>query len=355
MEKGLLAIIVPSYNSGDYLESFLDSLLKQTYQKWQAFIIDDGSADNSMQILCKYSRVDSRILYLQRSRLPKGAQTCRNIGLEMAYKCAEYICFFDSDDILAPYCLEQRVQYMIQHPNLDFAIFPAKEFGGKNIYDRNYHLWGIQMFHEDIISSFLWGPLPFVVWNNIYRMESLKQKKINWDERLLSKQDSDFNIQTLLKGLSYNFAKPSKVDYFYRVCKNSNSIARNIHREEHFSSHIYLLNKIKKRVIQLKKHYYGKHYCSYVLQFTSMFIESDKMTYFNKASLMCKDISFWFYIRLMLLKYLYIISNKRINKGWIECVLFPINHFRNKKREQYRLSIGRELYDKIKRNESIDI
>lgn len=351
METGLLVAIAPSYDNCKYLGNFLDSLLKQTYKNWKAVIVDDGSTDDSIILLENYSQKDRRIVYQKRGRQPKGAQTCRNIGLEIA-KDAEFVCFFDSDDVLAPYCFEQRVRYMKQNPHLDFAIFPAKEFAGNYILDENYHLWGIKMFNESDLQTFLLGPLPFVVWNNIYRRESLVKHKLFWDEEILSKQDSDYNMQALFKGLMYEYASPSKVDYFYRVNIDLKSIARNIHKESHFNSHLHLLSKVKEGI----SHYgdtFNKQYCAYLLYYANLFLNTKNAKYINSILTICKHISFVFFIRLYLYKKLFCRGNNQKINGWIEALLFPIIHFRNKKRELFRVQIGKMLYTKILDKESI--
>ena len=115
-----IAIVIPCWNCEKEITELLDSIILQTYEDWQVICVDDQSTDKTLKVLKEYSKNDNRINYLVRSRLPKGAQTCRNIGLEYS-KDSKYICFFDSDDIIAPYCLEQRIRYMEQHPDLDFA------------------------------------------------------------------------------------------------------------------------------------------------------------------------------------------------------------------------------------------
>ena len=99
----------------------------QTFIDWQAFIVDDGSEDQSEETIKSFEKADPRIHYVKRGTEPKGAQTCRNIGLRLAAD-SKYILFFDADDVFAPFCSQQRVHYMENHPDLDFAVFPARSF-----------------------------------------------------------------------------------------------------------------------------------------------------------------------------------------------------------------------------------
>lgn len=258
MEKGKVSLIAPSYNCQDYLPDFLESVLAQTYSHWELIVVDDGSNDNTIDILKKYCDKDSRIKYFKRNRLPKGAPTCRNIGFEKTGD-TEFTCFIDSDDLLAPYCLEQRVKFLSHHPELDFATFPAKTFN-TIVNDDNKVFHGVRFFSEDHLDGFFYYPLPFIVWNNIYRKASLIKYNINWDENMLSKQDADYNIVSLMKGLQGVFAdeKSIFVDYYYRKPpQNGNkSISSKIYTKDHLESHMYFLHKL---MSLMKEDKYSKH------------------------------------------------------------------------------------------------
>src|SRR4051812_28957052 len=98
------------------------SIFAQTYPNWEWMIVDDGSTDNSWEVLQGFAANDSRVRIFQRDREPKGACTCRNIAVEKA--TGDYVIFLDTDDLLATFCLEQRVKAMDEHPDCDFVIFP---------------------------------------------------------------------------------------------------------------------------------------------------------------------------------------------------------------------------------------
>ncbi len=235
-----LSIIVPCYNAARFLSEFMDCLIKQTFKNWNAYIIDDGSTDESIEIINKYNKIDDRIILVNRKRLPKGSQTCRNIGIEMA-KDSKYIIFFDADDIVAPYCLEQRVKFMESNQDLDFAVFPAKMFYNK-LFD-DFAIFGVKDNESSDISRLLRRQLPYVVWTNIYKYSSIKKYNHYWDENILSLQDTDYNIQAIVKNMKYAYAVNSPIDYFWRG-QSGNNISNKIHSNPHIDSHIYLINKI---------------------------------------------------------------------------------------------------------------
>lgn len=87
-------MIIPIYNTGKYLPKCLDSILNQTFNQIEILCIDDGSTDNSLQILEEYSNKDSRIKIFSNNH--NGAGAARNTGLDNAK--GKYISFIDSDD-----------------------------------------------------------------------------------------------------------------------------------------------------------------------------------------------------------------------------------------------------------------
>ena len=94
MEKDLISIIVPVYNTEQYLNQCLDSLLNQTYKNIEIIIIDDGSTDNSKEVLCEYEKKDLRIKIISQEN--QGLSKTRNVGF--LESTGEYVMFLDSDD-----------------------------------------------------------------------------------------------------------------------------------------------------------------------------------------------------------------------------------------------------------------
>ena len=102
LEKELISVIIPLYNADAYLSRCLDSVLNNTYQSLQIICIDDGSTDNSRQILEYYCRNDPRILVVHTDN--HGVSMARNEGLKRA--AGQWISFIDSDDWIHPHFFE---------------------------------------------------------------------------------------------------------------------------------------------------------------------------------------------------------------------------------------------------------
>ena len=123
----MISIVIPVFNQPEYVRSMIDSIINQSYKDWELLLIDDGSDEATISILKEFAVVDDRISLFQRPKYaPKGAQTCRNIGLSKAK--GEYIIFYDSDDILYQDALQQRIKFMQDNLDIDFAVFPFSAF-----------------------------------------------------------------------------------------------------------------------------------------------------------------------------------------------------------------------------------
>ena len=106
-EKGLVSIIMPSYNTALYIKKSIESVLAQTYTNWELIIVDDCSTDNTDEVLSEIH--DDRIKYFKNEK-NSGAAVSRNKALREAR--GQWIAFLDSDDLWMPGKLEKQIQFM---------------------------------------------------------------------------------------------------------------------------------------------------------------------------------------------------------------------------------------------------
>ncbi|MBP3817233.1 MAG: glycosyltransferase family 2 protein [Butyrivibrio sp.] len=106
MKKGLVSIITPCYNGEKYISQTIESVLAQTYTEWEMIIIDDGSKDNSAEIIKSYNVPKIQYVYQNNA----GSAAARNNGIRRAQ--GQYIALLDSDDIWLPNFLECQIKYM---------------------------------------------------------------------------------------------------------------------------------------------------------------------------------------------------------------------------------------------------
>jgi glycosyltransferase involved in cell wall biosynthesis len=108
----LVSIISPCYNSSKFISHAIESVLEQTYKNWELIIVDDGSTDNSIEIIKKYEHMDKRIKLIEFGK-NSGPALARNRAINEAK--GRYIAFLDSDDIWLPQKLEKQIAFMIEN------------------------------------------------------------------------------------------------------------------------------------------------------------------------------------------------------------------------------------------------
>jgi len=136
VNSSMVSIIMATYNRAHFIEETLNSILSQSYDNWECLIIDDGSTDNTKEILQLYLHKDSRFKYHERTeKHKKGLSGCRNQGLESAK--GDYIIFFDDDDIVHPQNLEVCV-YEFSNKDIYYCCYGRNTFIGDFHYNFNY-------------------------------------------------------------------------------------------------------------------------------------------------------------------------------------------------------------------------
>lgn len=125
----IVSVIVPIYNVEEYLTRALDSLLAQSFQDWEAILVNDGSTDFSGAIADEYARNDSRFIVIHQKN--NGVSFARNQGLNVA--SGDYICFLDADDFYHSQALELCTD-LAKKENADLVAFT---------YNRRYRVSNI--------------------------------------------------------------------------------------------------------------------------------------------------------------------------------------------------------------------
>lgn len=119
-----VAVLIAAYNAGKYLNTCLDSLLAQTMTDFEAICVDDGSTDNTCQILQKYADKDDRVRVV-RLEENGGQAAARNVALEMSD--SDYVCMLDSDDWLSDNALAKACEVLDAEPETDCVLFQVVE------------------------------------------------------------------------------------------------------------------------------------------------------------------------------------------------------------------------------------
>ena len=157
-----VSVIVPVYNTSAFLGKCLDSILNQTLHQIEVICVDDGSTDNSLEILNQYQRKDSRVQVLTQNN--QGAGSARNLGL--AHASGEYLSFLDADDFFEKDMYQ--VSYQAAHDNqADVCVFNC------NLFDNTTRkikpcTWAFRKQYFPAENPF--SPLAPNVRDNLFRM-----------------------------------------------------------------------------------------------------------------------------------------------------------------------------------------
>ena len=206
----MVSVIIPAFNRADLVSETLRSVQRQAWSHWEAVVVDDGSSEETLRRLAECEHQDPRIRVLRRDRLPKGASTCRNIGLAAAR--GEYIIFLDSDDILAPNCLEGRAAAIRENPACDFLVFQGLLFN--SVPGDSQLPWNTASGESDLC-RFLRGNFGLADHRPHLEKGGLATVK-GFDEQLACWQDVDIHLCALALGLKYLKKMETEPDYYIR-------------------------------------------------------------------------------------------------------------------------------------------
>jgi glycosyltransferase involved in cell wall biosynthesis len=208
-----VSIIIPTHNRAHLIGETLDSIIAQTYTNWECIIVDDGSTDDTQQVIQNYISKDTRFQFHKRpAEKPKGANACRNYGLDNSK--GDFIIFLDSDDVFLNTCFEKRIACFKKY-DVDIIITSMGLFTEVNnlLVDEKRLVFNANL--EKTIDEFIIGyRLPWNITRPMFK-SSLIKNNIYFDERLLRFQDIEFNIR-LLQTLKPSYLSIDYTDCYYR-------------------------------------------------------------------------------------------------------------------------------------------
>lgn len=213
LKQNLISIIIPTYNRPHLLQETLDSIIAQTYQNWECLLIDDGSLDITVKVLKNYAQKDKRFRVFERKNFikQKGANACRNIGIENA--SGEYLIFFDSDDLFLPNCLQDRINFFESNNNYDFVVFQVQTFSKKE----NYKSVFLTIEKDNYLQAFLSHNLPWQTMAPMFKTSFIKTS-LRFDLKMPRLQDPDFYTSLLLKeNINFKILSDKIADTLYRI------------------------------------------------------------------------------------------------------------------------------------------
>lgn len=194
VSDNLVSIVIPVYNRGGLIGETLDSILDQTYSNWECIIVDDGSTDNTVEVVQAYCDTDHRIklFYRPEDRL-RGGNAARNFGLENCV--GEYINWFDSDDIMMPSFMHEKLNFLLNEPKLDFVVSQSINFY-KDGSMENFHFYKNNAILELDGDNFIIEKVHWLTPDMLIRRQRLGN--VIFDDSLRSGQEFNFFIRVLV-------------------------------------------------------------------------------------------------------------------------------------------------------------
>lgn len=171
----------------------LDSVKNQPYENWECLVVDDGSVDDSKAIVESYARADARFKSFTRpDNLPKGANACRNYGVEQSD--SELLLFLDADDLLSEHCIQNRIA---AYEGEDLIIFPTGNFERNVGQATPFHAQlNPDLTAEQFRNQFLNYSIPWNVSSGLWSQTFFKEIG-GFDVNLLRFQDVDLHVRAL--------------------------------------------------------------------------------------------------------------------------------------------------------------
>ena len=231
-----LSVIVPVYNTSKYLPKCLDSIINQSLKDIEIIIVNDGSSDNSVEVIKKYqNKYKDKIVFIDKENGGQGS--ARNLGIKKAQ--GDYIGFVDSDDFIEKTMYEEMYESAIDN-NSDIVICNISDYYEKDDSKKDV-LLGLSKnpsINESIVKS-----VPSVV-NKIYRKELLKDLDIAFDESIWY-EDMPYSMQMIVNAKKISFVEKPFYNYFHRNVStmHNKNIGKNLDILKAYDFLIDYLNK----------------------------------------------------------------------------------------------------------------
>lgn len=238
----LVSIIIPTYNYSKYIPRTIESITNQSYDNIDIIVVDDGSTDNTRQVVLNITDLRLRYFYQEN----QGANAARNRGIREAK--GDYLLFLDADDVLEP-------------DHISAYLTVARENFGANIYGP----WAKGWFdNNDFIVDFAKGKCPGVdllehwIVNWWVQTCCVLWPRTNieltggWDETLHANQDGDIAMRALIEGVPFVYAENAPVAKIVMHNDEIRSIS-STKSEKTLESRYRVLIKIEQLLIEKKK------------------------------------------------------------------------------------------------------
>ncbi|MDR5589706.1 glycosyltransferase family 2 protein [Christiangramia sp. SM2212] len=221
----MVSVIIPSYNRASIIGQTIESVLSQTFSDWECIVVDDGSEDNTEEVVNDYRKKDHRIkLYKRPSTYPKGANSCRNFGFQNS--TGNYVQWLDSDDVISENKLEIQYNKLVES-NADLGFCKWGRFG-QNIRKEVFN--GLPVYRSFNSSleylNHLADSVGYMPIHSYLMKRELVLRAGPWFEYLKVNQDGEFMARVISNSKKIEFSN-EPVAYYRKKTANNISGTRN--------------------------------------------------------------------------------------------------------------------------------
>lgn len=201
------SVLMPAYNDARYIRDAIDSILTQTFKNFELIIVNDGSTDDTLQILSQFNDERIKVFSFEQNQ---GRPAARNYALKMAR--GEYACWMDADDISLPRRLETQIAFMDTHPNVVVCG------GHMQCFHQSEIIWCAPQGHEKIKAGLFFTPT-IANPTACIRLSAIKRLNIKYNTSLLRAQDYGFWCDVIIDH-NCQARNINKILCLYRYKKN---------------------------------------------------------------------------------------------------------------------------------------
>lgn len=295
------SIIIPVYNASKYIKDTLNSIFNQTYKNFEVFCVDDGSSDNSLEILNNIAKTESRLNVITQQN--SGAGVARNNGISKAR--GEYVMFIDSDDLFATNNVLDNLSHMTTLEDCDLYLFGFNKFNDGSTELSEYKIASFDYRKDIEITACNGDKIQYFTqtysnesklfihnwiapWNKVYRREFLIKIKAKFDT-IRSVEDRTFHFQTVTKSKKTMLIDMPVINYRLNV---AGSLTNNFNAKKlmnHISAYQSIVDNTNMYSCEEKQAFF-KSTVTDVYTFYLRSIESEKQQVFLKMKEFFHDI-----------------------------------------------------------------
>lgn len=228
----LVSVIIPVYNRSHLIGETIDSVLAQSYRNLECIVVDDLSTDYIAELLEFYREKDTRVHFFHRPiDRPKGANACRNCGLEVSK--GEYVQWLDSDDLISEDKIKAQVEIFLKNAELDICFCKCVFF--KNDASQ-YSAFGDSKFFtkfetpKELFDHFGYTGTHLPPHAYLMKKDQIKRAG-GWNEYLKINQDGEFFSRVLITAKKIAFSENGKA-YYRRRSTDNTSLYNSVEKVE---------------------------------------------------------------------------------------------------------------------------